>query len=651
MDLAESKIEYQVLIRWSVGVTPDQKAAIKAAEQLSEGGDPFGVLESYKTISELPVRTIQSRLIGYPQIADASVLAPPKAHYVPTDNLYSLQWDMKQMGLERAWDITRGSASVRVAIIDTGIQENHAEFSGGRIVDGYDFISDSTNAGDGSGRDSTPTDETDTSVPGKNSHGTHVAGTIGANAGNGGVVGVDHTCKIMPIRALGINGKGSILDIYAGMIYAADLQDADLVGYSWFPTLYPAGLGAARPRPTQAAHVINMSLGSPFDRIAAAAPIQVYNDLVSAIIAKGITVVVAAGNEASAISTPSSITMPAGAPGAICVSATDPTLNDAEYSNYGNEVTVCAPGGETRSESAWLAGSPLSGGILSTDKDVGSGGYWWLQGTSMASPHVAGVCALMKAVNPGLSPAQIKTILQNTAYDLGSVGFDQLFGYGYVMADRAVYAAAGTAPAIQLVAYTGGLNYEPGISTQSFALRNNGGTYAALGTITYSVAYGPGATGWISGLSSTPNGTDAATIGVNISRIGISDGPYSATLTMISTNGGSLNIPVSLKVLATPPSPSFTNVYVLLINWDTDAVVAQRDLVLPNRLFTFTNVPPGTYYICAGTDENNDDIIDDAGEHFGFYQLNPDAIEFSISAGQTKSSVAIPLTLVVNPSG
>jgi serine protease len=254
-------------------------------------------------------------------------------------------------------------------------------------------------------------------------------------------------------------------------------------------------------------------------------------------------------------------------------------------------------------------------------------------------------------VNPGLSPDQIKSILQSTAYDLGTTGFDQEYGHGFVMADRAVYAAAGTTPAIQLVAYTGVINFEPGITTSSFVIKNNGGSFSALGSITYSVAYGAGASGWVSGLTTTPNGTDAATIGLTINRASIADGSYTATLTLNSTNGGSVNISLTMKVLAVPPAPTFTNVFVLLINANTDAVVDQKDLTLPGRTFTFTGVAPGTYYVCAGTDLNNDGYIDDTGEYFGVYEVTAETITFSISAGQSKSGVVIPLTRVVNPSG
>lgn len=646
----DGAIEYHVHFRWASGVSAGRKAEIINAEGLTQGGAAFGAMQSYRTNSNGSVLTIQRRLSTYTEMQDVNVLVPPKPQFVPTDNYYVYQWDMKQMGLERAWDITRGSASVRVAVIDTGIQMNHAEFSGGRLVDGYDFVSDPVNAGDGNGRDSNPTDEADTSKPGVESHGTHVAGTIGANAGNGGTVGVDHFCQIMPVRALGLSG-GSMQDIFDAMIYAADLQNADLGGFSWYASVFPTGLDPARPRPSQAANVINMSIGGTLDRTAAANIITIYNDILQAVNTKGITVVVAAGNDNDLISTASYVKMPAGSPSVICVGSTAPNLTRAAYSNFGSEITVCAPGGDMSESAAVVSGFPESGGILSTNKDTATGTFCWLQGTSMASPHVAGVCALMKAINPGLSPVQIKTILQNTAYDLGTAGFDSQYGYGFVMADRAVYAAAGTTPAIQLVAYTGGLNYEPSVTSSSFVMKNNGGSYAALGTMTYSLAYGPGASGWISGLTSTPGGTDSATIGVNINRASIADGTYTATLTMNSTNGGNLNIPVTMKVLALPPAPPFTDVFVLLIDATTDAVVAQKVLTLPGRSFTFTGVAPGTYYVCAGTDLNNNGQIDDAGEYFGVYEVTVESIEFSIIAGQNKTGVAIPLTLVVNPSG
>jgi len=637
---------YQVIFRWAPMTTPERQAELVAEEKLEPAGVPFGAMHIYNVRTQDSVEAVQARLALHPDWMDLAVILPPKAQFVPSDSFYPYQWDMRQMGLERAWDVTRGSASVVVAVIDSGIQLNHAEFSGGRIVDGYDFVSDTANGGDGDGRDADATDEIDISVPGKHSHGTHVAGTIGANAGNGGVVGVDHLCKIMPVRVLGINGAGSINDIFDGIIYAADLQDSDLSGFSW-----SIPLSASRPRPTQSASVINMSLGGDLPVPAGDLLRGIYNDLLSAVKANGITIIVAAGNETVSISRSNKISMPAASPSVICVGATAPSLASAAYSNFGPEVDVVAPGGETDPSSMVLSGYPKSGGIFSTDKDTASGGFAWIQGTSMACPHVAGVCALMKAANPGLTPDQIQTILQDTAFDLGSAGSDATYGHGFVMADRAVYAAAATAPAVRMVAYTGGLHFTDGISHQQFVLRNDGGAYSALGTVTYSVVYGAGASGWISGITSTLNGTDSATIGVDIDRTALLDGGYSADLTMISTNGGSLTIPLTLVVLATPPAPSFTAVYVLLLNADTNNIVSQKALTLPGRSFTFGNVAPGRYNVYAGTDLNDDGYVDDVGEFFGVYSNNPESFDISVIAGQSRSGIVIPLTQVVAPSG
>ena len=120
--------------------------------------------------------------------------------------------------MDQAWSLTTGSAGIVVGVIDTGIVSAHPEFSG-RLVQGYDFISSATRARDGNGIDPDPEDEGDLSQPPNSSwHGTHVAGTIGANTDNGsGVAGMDWSCKIMALRALGLGGGSSADILQAGM--------------------------------------------------------------------------------------------------------------------------------------------------------------------------------------------------------------------------------------------------------------------------------------------------------------------------------------------------------------------------------------------------------------------------------------------------
>ena len=165
-----------------------------------------------------------------------------KARRIPNDSFYPTQWHYNQVALEEAWDLTTGSDSIIVAVIDTGVI-SHPDLQT-RTIAGYDFISDPTVAGDGNGRDSDPTDNgDDANGPGIHSyHGTHVAGTIGAVTNNGlGVSGVTWQTKIMPLRVLG-KGGGSSLDLAEAIKYAAGL-----------PNL-------SGTFPPQRAHVVNMSL-------------------------------------------------------------------------------------------------------------------------------------------------------------------------------------------------------------------------------------------------------------------------------------------------------------------------------------------------------------------------------------------------------
>jgi len=650
--------ELHVTFVWRADTSEQRKSAILAEAHLEPNGAAFGRLLSFKVKTADTEAMVYERLRQVPEFTMLSVVKPVRTQFVPGDSYYEYQWDMKQMGMEHAWDMTRGSASVRVAVIDSGVQVNHEELAG-RLVDGYDFISDPTRAKDGDGRDSDPSDDT---VPliGGHSHGTHVAGTIGANTGTSGsvggsVVGVDHFCKIMPIRCLSNNSDGSaVQDVWDGLIYAGDLDDSDLNGYTWFTELFPTGLDSARPRPSQRADVINMSIGSKIPLSTGAMYIQIYNGLLAAAKAKGCTIVVAAGNGdengvSELIETSAWVKMPAASPSVICVGATDPMRSQTSYSNYGSALSVMAPGGNTSPDLAFNPSYPESGGILSLNSSSTSYEVAWLQGTSMAAPHIAGVCSLMKAINPGLTPDQIKDILQNTALDLGAPGRDDLNGYGFVLADRAIAAAASVTPATQLIAYTGGLTFDGTQTAVGFTIGNAGGSIAALGSLSYSVTYGPGASGWITGSSITSLSANFSAIGVTISRTGLSDGIYTATFTQISTNGGNVAIPITLRVLSTPPPPAFTTVYALLINADTDAVVEQYTINLPSRFYTFSGIPPGRYYVVAGTDLNDDGYIDDQNEYFGIYYNAVEDPVFTVEAGVVRLGFTITLTMQGNP--
>jgi serine protease len=336
--------------------------------------------------------------------------------FTPNDQYYSAQWHYPQINLPQAWDVTTGANAI-VAVIDTGVVTSHPDLQG-QLVAGYDFIKDPATAGDGDGIDSNPDDPGDRFDPisGSSFHGTHVAGTVAAATNNSvGVAGVAFGAKIMPLRALGIGG-GVDYDIEQAVRFAAGLANDS---------------GTVPPR---RADVINLSVGGPEFSPGSQA---VYDQARAA----GVVIVAAAGNDGV-----SQLTYPGAFPGVIAVGAVDINKARASYSNFGSWVSVVAPGGNKEQD---VNGDGRLDGVLSTAASDSSGtlvnDYLIEQGTSMATPHVAGVVALMKAVAPSLTPQKVAELLASGALtdDLGAPGKDDQFGYGLINASKAVAAAGG----------------------------------------------------------------------------------------------------------------------------------------------------------------------------------------------------------------
>jgi serine protease len=345
-----------------------------------------------------------------------------QAQYLPNDPSYSGQWHYSEAAagirLPQAWDKSTG-AGVVVAVIDTGVRR-HADLAA-NLVSGYDFITDTVVANDGTARDADPVDPGDWSTAGacgtgstaRNSswHGTHVAGTIAAVTNNRkGVAGVAFGAKVQPVRVLGRCGG-----------YTSDIADAIIWASGGTVTGVPANATPAK--------VINLSLGG-----AGACDITTQNAINSAR-SRGTVVVVAAGNSAADAANFS----PASCAGVISVAAVGRTGGLASYSNFGASVDVAAPGGD----GADTIMSTLNAGTTS----AGTDSYAGYRGTSMATPHVAGIAALMLARNAALTPDQVEAHIKSTA---GVRGFPlgcQLCGTGIVDANAAVDAALGvTAP-------------------------------------------------------------------------------------------------------------------------------------------------------------------------------------------------------------
>ncbi|WP_225634540.1 S8 family peptidase [Streptomyces solaniscabiei] len=369
--------------------------------------------------------------------SDVAYVVPDRHMYAmadPNDSYYDRQWDLFEtaagMRVPGAWAKATGEG-VKVAVIDTGYVA-HSDLAA-NVIAGYDFISDPWMAQDGGGRDSNAadpgdwmnrgecgTDSNGQPVPPRDTnnswHGTHVAGTIAAVTGNGkGVAGIAYNATVQPVRVLGKCGGTT-----------ADIIDA----ITWASGGSVSGV-PANPTP---ANVINMSLGG--DGSCDPGTQSAINGAVS----RGTTIVVAAGNYNSNAAN----FTPASCNSVITVAASDRQGNRAEYSNYGSVVEITAPGGETTANSANGIWSTLNTGTRS----VGSETYAAYQGTSMATPHIAGLVALMKEAKPALTPAQVSTTIRENARTLPGTCSG---GCGAGLADATA----------TLAAITGGTNPDP----------------------------------------------------------------------------------------------------------------------------------------------------------------------------------------------
>ncbi len=362
--------------------------------------EPFRVLK-------VPAGKVKEKVKEYSKKTDVIYAEPNYIAYaqmVPNDPYYINQWHMDNsvhggIQTEEAWDVSTGSGVI-IAIVDTGIAyENYRQgwrryyqapdLADTCFVSGYDFVNNDTR----------PNDD--------NSHGTHVAGTVAQSTNNGtGVAGVAFNSCLMPLKVLDKNGSGTYADVADGIYFAVD----------------------------NGAKVINLSLGG-------SSPSTALEEAVAYAYNKGVTVIAACGNDGS-----SSCLYPAAYDDyVIAVGATryDETL--AYYSNYGPSLDLVAPGGDLNVDQN---GDGYGDGVLQNTfnpntKNTSDFGYWFFQGTSMATPHISGVAALLIAKGNATTPADIRTALQTTAEDKGETGWDPTYGWGLVNA----YAALGWTPA------------------------------------------------------------------------------------------------------------------------------------------------------------------------------------------------------------
>jgi serine protease len=556
-------------------------------------------------------------LAGQPDIARAEPNYIRQPQFEPNDPGYQYQWHYPLINLPAAWDLFRPTptsspmgllgANVTVAVLDTGILPQHPDIVGqiDYATGGYDFISSVSSAGDGNGPDEDPTDEGDSGFFGFSSsfHGTHVAGTIAAATNNiddvsgnyVGVAGIAPDASILPVRVLG-KGGGTSFDIRRGLCFAAGLNTGNNC--------------AGVPVNANPADVINMSLGGADESLIEA-------DLIAEVLAAGSIIVAAAGNSAS-----SQPLYPAAYDGVVGVSAVTIDQSRAPYSSFGDFVDVAAPGGDT---SRNVDGDPYADGVLSTGGDDAQGSveyiYPFFQGTSMATPHVAGVFALMRSVNPALKPTDVIAMLEAGELtiplgDISNGGRNDQFGYGLIDAQKAVSAAlvGGSLPEPQprLGVFPSALNFGATLDSLEITLRNLSGGDLTLLSIVSSESW----------LNAPPiNGlTDYS---VEVDRSGLVEGSYSATLT-ITSDANVVILPVIMqksKVI----SGDAGHLYVRLIDPVTGNIrEVETDVIDGKYVWKIDQLPPtkegeNGYQLVAYTDADNDNRVCDPGEACGSY--------------------------------
>lgn len=382
-----------------------------------------GRIHVLRAAREMSGAELQSTLARLSADAAVAWVQPDRRKFalaLPNDPRISEQWWLRapaaasslasqgqpaSLNAEAAWDASTGSARVVVAVLDTGVLYEHPDLgrsaAGGRILPGYDFISDAAVAGDGDGRDTDPSDagdwisEADRATSAFSGceqsdsswHGTHIAGILGARSNNSsGVAGIGWSSWVLPLRVLGKCG-GRDSDILAAMAWAAGL---------------PVTHGVAPPANPTPARIVNLSLGSE-DACSPA-----YRDLVASLRAREVLVFAAAGNDSGAVGEP------ANCPGVVAVAGVRHVGTKVGYSAHGPEVGIAAPAGNCIN----LSGTCLLP-IVSTNNEgtstPGAMSYGGKLGTSFSTPMAAGVAGLMLAINPQLPAAELVARLKAAA--------------------------------------------------------------------------------------------------------------------------------------------------------------------------------------------------------------------------------------------
>lgn len=545
------------------------------------------------------------------------------------DERFAEQWNLQVIGAPGAWDITLGDPDVIIGVVDSGIID-HPDLVG-RVAAGYDFISTESVAADGNGRDADATDVGDRLLASGLStwHGTHIASIAVAAQGASGISGVAPGCRVMPLRVVG-RGGGLVSDGADAILFAAGLLTTS------------DGRRLAQPL-----RVLNLSLGSSVSS-------QVLEDACQQAADAGVLLIAAVGNDGS-----SQVLYPARYPSVMGVAAVDHTLISTAYSNFGAEVEIAAPGGNTNAD---RAGSGWSEGILGAARDQTLeppvAGHLRYMGTSQAAPHVAAAAALVFSVDPSLTAAEVRALLRATARDLTPLGEDMGTGSGLVQVGAAVQQAFKALGNVDLRPPTLGLGWDSvllsGLEERvTVPLANLGGGRLELGIPTAITEDGAD---WLYGVPVLPNPPPQATshqgIEIIIIRSQIPADPDWVSGVVAVRN--SLGVPIGRIVVNVARG--------VLLRQGADLGVTAFDAASGGALavragrasadvdyrWWFTGFGPGTYNVRAGEDIDRDGFFCEPSDACGWWggPTLGDATDLGVVPGDP---VSAPGTITLQP--
>lgn len=419
LDNQNKQTKETLIVRFNKDVSKNEidllnkELKVQSVDYISKDLNIFSIQANPEQITNLKKSYQQSSFVKYATVDSKLSVFPYKVYpddgkftfntknngYAPNDPYYSEQWNASDIDADKAWAITTGSKDITVAVIDSGVDPDHPDLKANLLP-----LIDIWNESGQTDKLRVGLSTIDYTGMDGNGHGTHVTGIIGAVVNNNtGIAGIAGNVKILPIKAA--NYKG---DTYASVIAKAITRAID-----------------------EGVKVINISIGGPKSE-----GTQALQDAVELAISKGIVFVSATGNESDrAKGSITDVTVPAAYPGVLAVAATTEFDKIANYSNGGSETSVAAPGGagaDNEGRKIYSTWPTYKTYISYTENIIGP--YAYISGTSMSSPHVAGIAALVLSREPDLTVQKVRVRILSTAKEIGNRGFDESSGYGKVNA-------------------------------------------------------------------------------------------------------------------------------------------------------------------------------------------------------------------------